>query len=67
MSEAIFPPVDPAALAAIHAEAFEAPWDQAALAELLVSPGVFAVAQEDGFILIRVVVDEAEILRSEER
>jgi len=62
MSEAIFPPVDPAALAAIHAEAFEAPWDQAALAELLVSPGVFAVAQEDGFILIRVVLDEAEIL-----
>ncbi|HEY4585046.1 MAG TPA: ribosomal protein S18-alanine N-acetyltransferase [Brevundimonas sp.] len=62
MSEAIFPPVDPAALAAIHAEAFEAPWDQAALAELLASPGVFAVAEEGGFILIRVVVDEAEIL-----
>lgn len=62
MSEAIFPPVDPAALAAIHAEAFEAPWGAAALAELLASPGVFAVAEDDGFILIRVVVDEAEIL-----
>lgn len=62
MSEAIFPPVDPAALAAIHAEAFEAPWDAATLAELLASPGVFAVAEDDGFILIRVVVDEAEIL-----
>lgn len=62
MSEAIFPPVDPAALAAIHAEAFEAPWDAATLAELLASPGVFAVAEDYGFILIRVVVDEAEIL-----
>lgn len=62
MSEPIFPPVDPARLAAIHAEAFAAPWDQAALAELLASPGVFAVAEVEGFILIRVVVDEAEIL-----
>ena len=62
MSEPLFPPVDPARLAALHAEAFAAPWDQAALAELLASPGVFAVAEADGFILIRVVVDEAEIL-----
>lgn len=63
MSEApIFPPVDPVHLAIIHAEAFETPWDSAALAELLASPGVFAVAEADGFILIRVVVDEAEIL-----
>lgn len=62
MSDPIFPAVDPARLAAIHAEAFAAAWDQAALAELLASPGVFAVAEEDGFILIRVVVDEAEIL-----
>lgn len=62
MSDPIFPAVDPARLAAIHAEAFAAAWDRAALAELLASPGVFAVAEEDGFILIRVVVDEAEIL-----
>ncbi|HAL06313.1 MAG TPA: ribosomal-protein-alanine acetyltransferase, partial [Brevundimonas sp.] len=62
MSEAIFPPIDPVLLAAIHAEAFETPWDAAALAELLASPGVFVVAEADGFILIRVVVDEAEIL-----
>ncbi|MEG0818973.1 MAG: ribosomal protein S18-alanine N-acetyltransferase [Brevundimonas sp.] len=53
---------DPRALAAIHAEAFDAPWDAASLAALLASPGVFAVAEEDGFILIRVVADEAEIL-----
>ena len=53
---------DPAVLAALHAEAFDAPWDAASLSALLASPGVFAVAEEDGFILIRVVADEAEIL-----
>jgi ribosomal-protein-alanine N-acetyltransferase len=50
------------ALAVLHAEAFETPWDTASLAALLASPGVFAVAEDDGFILIRVVADEAEIL-----
>jgi len=50
------------ALAALHAEAFETPWDAASLTALLDSPGVFAVEQPDGFILIRVVADEAEIL-----
>ena len=53
---------DPAALAAIHAEAFDAAWDAASLTALLASPGVFAVEEADGFILIRVVADEAEIL-----
>lgn len=62
MSAAPFPTVDAAHLAAIHAEAFAAPWGEAALSELLAAPGVFAVAEDDGFILIRVVVDEAEIL-----
>lgn len=62
MSEPLFPTADPALLAAIHAEAFDAPWGEAALGELLASPGVFAVAEEGGFILIRVVADEAEIL-----
>lgn len=62
MSAPLFPAIDPGRLAAIHAEAFDAPWSAAALAELLVSPGVFAVAEDDGFILIRVVADEAEIL-----
>lgn len=50
------------ALAAIHAEAFETPWDAASLSALLASPGVFVVAEADGFILIRAVADEAEIL-----
>ena len=62
MSAPFFPAADPGRLAAIHAEAFAAPWDEAALTDLLASPGVFAVAEEDGFVLIRVVVDEAEIL-----
>lgn len=53
---------DPARLAEIHAEAFDAPWDATALAGLLDSPGVFAVAEDDGFILCRVAADEAEIL-----
>lgn len=54
--------IDPALLAAIHVEAFEAPWDAASLSSLLTSPGVFVEAEADGFILTRVVADEAEIL-----
>ena len=53
-------------LAAIHAEAFDqphdSPWSQAAFADLLGQPGVFAVDSPDGFILMRAVADEAEIL-----
>jgi ribosomal-protein-alanine N-acetyltransferase len=50
-------------LAAIHAEAFDAPWDAQAIKALLEAPGVVALADgEDGFVLIRVVADEAEIL-----
>jgi len=50
------------ALAAIHAEAFHAPWDAAAFDSLLGQAGVFAVTAADGFILCRAVLDEAEIL-----
>jgi ribosomal-protein-alanine N-acetyltransferase len=53
------------ALAAIHAQAFDPPWDAPALQALLASSGVIALADDRlsaGFILIRVVVDEAEIL-----
>ena len=57
---------DAARLAAIHAEAFdrpgETPWNAAAFADLLTQAGVFAVEAPDGFILMRVVADEAEIL-----
>ena len=53
---------DPERLAELHASAFDAPWDAAALAALMAQPGVFAVERPDGFILMRVVADEAEIL-----
>ena len=52
--------------AAIHAEAFagphDAPWSAAAFADLLAQAGVFAAEAADGFILMRAVADEAEIL-----
>lgn len=51
-----------ARLAALHAEAFDAPWDAAAFATLLDQPGVMAAETADGFILIRTVAGEAEIL-----
>ena len=49
-------------LAALHAAAFPASWDAAAFAGLLGQPGVFAEVGQNGFILIRAVADEAEIL-----
>ncbi|MBU1384109.1 MAG: GNAT family N-acetyltransferase [Alphaproteobacteria bacterium] len=55
-----------ARLASIHAGAFtgphDAPWSAAAFADLLDQAGVFAVEAADGFILMRAVADEAEIL-----
>ena len=53
---------DAEALAALHAEAFDAPWNAAAFSALLDQPGVFAVRETGGFLLCRVVLDEAEIL-----
>lgn len=53
---------DPAHLAALHAQAFDAFWDAAAFSALLDQPGVSALAEDDGFILVRIVADEAEIL-----
>ena len=49
-------------LAALHATAFDAPWNAAAFSVLLSGPGVFAIESADGFILMRAVADEAEIL-----
>ena len=49
-------------LAALHAQAFAAPWEAGAFADLLAQPGVLLGVEPDGFILIRVVLDEAEIL-----
>jgi len=49
-------------LAAIHAEAFEAPWDAAALRALVDRPGAVLEAEADGFALLQVAGDEAEVL-----
>jgi [ribosomal protein S18]-alanine N-acetyltransferase len=49
-------------LAALHSAAFDAPWDADAFSALLTQPGVALHAETDGFILIRTVLDEAEIL-----
>ena len=49
-------------LADLHAQAFDAPWDAKAFDDLLDQSGVFALEAADGFILIRAVADEAEIL-----
>ena len=53
---------DLAGLAQIHAESFATPWTAAALADLLNTPGTFAFALETGFIIVRTVSAEAEIL-----
>lgn len=59
-------PFDPIAgthtLALLHAACFPEPWDAAAISALLVTPGAFAYAHEDGFVLARAAGGEAEIL-----
>lgn len=49
-------------IAALHAQAFEAPWDEAAFEALISQAGMVLIEEADGFILIRTVADEAEIL-----
>lgn len=49
-------------LAALHATCFPQPWDAAAISALLVTPGTFAYAHDDGFVLARAAAGEAEIL-----
>ena len=49
-------------LAGLHAEAFDHPWSAPDIAALMAQPGVFVLEREGGFILCRVVADEAEIL-----
>ena len=53
---------DPADLAAIHASAFDAPWDAAAIRALLDMPGAEVEAEAHGFLLWRRAADEAEIV-----
>lgn len=51
---------DAACLARLHAPSFAKPWDAAAFAELLADNVALGCAR--GFIMLRVVADEAEIL-----
>ena len=50
------------ALASLHAACFPQPWGAAALSALLVTPGTFAYAHEDGFVMARAAAGESEIL-----
>jgi [ribosomal protein S18]-alanine N-acetyltransferase len=49
-------------LEAIHKTAFADPWDAVGLGQLLESRQVFALADEQGFVMARVAAGEAEIL-----
>ncbi len=51
-------------LAELHAEAFDLPWSADDFQDLFATPGTFALAADnlDGFIMLRAVADEAEIL-----
>ncbi|MFN4296476.1 MAG: GNAT family N-acetyltransferase [Brevundimonas sp.] len=53
---------DPAHLAAIHASAFDTPWDAAAITALLDMPGAELEVAQNGFLLWRRAADEAEIV-----
>lgn len=53
---------EPQVLAALHAQAFDPPWSAAEFASLLATPGAFAVAEAEGFILVRAIAGEAEII-----
>lgn len=55
---------DAAALAAIHAASFThpRPWTAPEIASILASPLTFVLTESGGFLLGRVVADEAELL-----
>ncbi|WP_297494879.1 GNAT family N-acetyltransferase [Acidocella sp.] len=57
-------PAYAAAFAALHAGAFaDAPWDEASFATMLAQPGMHGFLDErGGFLLLRIVLDEAEII-----
>jgi ribosomal-protein-alanine N-acetyltransferase len=53
---------DLARLAQLHAESSVVAWTEGSLREILQTPGTFAFAGKDGFIVVRAAADEAEIL-----
>ena len=63
MTPSLFDPTqDVEILARLHAGAFADAWTGASIGALLATPGTFAFAVDDGFILARVAGGEAEIL-----
>ncbi len=54
----------PDALAALHAACFTSPrpWSAAEFADLLSNPRVFLLTESGGFLMGRVIADEAEVL-----
>ena len=57
-------PEDAATMSAIHETCFPDPWDDRAMAEILAMPGTYGLIDHEtsGFIMMRVMADEAEIL-----
>lgn len=57
-------PIYAPVFAALHARAFpHEPWDETAFASLLAQPGMHGFLDErGGFLLLRIVLDEAEII-----
>ena len=51
-----------AELARVHAQCFAEVWNAEAMAALLATPGTFAMVAEGGFIMVRAVADESEVL-----
>jgi [ribosomal protein S18]-alanine N-acetyltransferase len=49
-------------LASLHAQCFDEAWSTESIAGLLATPGTFAFAAEEGFVLMRVAAEEAEVL-----
>lgn len=54
----------PARMAALHRAGFTTPrpWTEAEFADLLTQPGVLVETAPDGFALLRITLDEAELL-----
>jgi [ribosomal protein S18]-alanine N-acetyltransferase len=55
-------PADAETLAAVHAQAFTASWTARQIADLIERPEVFGLAVPGGFILLRAMAGEAEVL-----
>lgn len=55
-----------ALLAELHARCFEVPWSETDMAEILAMPGTLALVaggdEPSGFVIVRAVADEAEVL-----